>query len=262
MKLINLIEIVIFILIGLIVIYIIGNQFKILEKFVVREFNSENISDEMNKQLNLIQQLGSKPIKDQINAYVPHFDVINTYKNKTQQYLSKLRSQVNNDIVHKEKSLNNLDNILLRLSQYKDDEFLKQLKNSDFKSIKSHNNGLDLSINRLGYNKYQIKGQDGCISVTPENDYNIVPCDINDKGQHFEFDHIFNETEYRNRMNKAFPQLGNLGKVYYPFTLVKSKVTDNCLKNSHNKLSVEPCREYEGQRWASSKTSNKCQTLF
>lgn len=257
MKNINLIEITIFILLGLVVIYIVGGQFKVLEKFV-----GEEITDDMNEQLNLIQILGSQSINEQINSYVPHFDVINSYKNKTNEYLSKLKSQVNNSTSHKTEQLDRVDNTLLRLSQYKDSEFIKELKNVDFKTLKSHNNGLGLSINRLGFNKYQIKGNKGCVKVTPENDYNIVPCDVNDKGQHFELEHIFNETEYRNRMNKAFPQLGDLGSVHYPFTLVKSMVTDNCLKNSHNRLSVEPCREYEGQRWASSKTANKCETLF
>ena len=63
-------------------------------------------------------------------------------------------------------------------------------------------------------------------------------------------------------MNKSFPQLSDLGKVNYPFTLVKSVMTDNCLKNTHGKLSLEPCREYEGQRWASSKVEYKCPKLF
>ena len=256
-KILNLIEITIFILLGLIVIYIIGGQFKVLERFV-----GETVTQEMSGQLQKIQELGDKSIFEQINSYVPHFDVINTYKHNTDTYLSKLKSQIKKSTEQKNEDLDKLDNKLLRLSQYKDNEFLKQLKNVDYKSLKSHNNGLGLSINRLGFNKYQVKANNGCVSVTPENDYNIVPCDINDKGQHFEFDHVFNETEYRNRMNKAFPQLGELGGVHYPFTLVKSKVTDNCLKNSHNRLSVEPCREYEGQRWASSKTHNVCKTLF
>jgi hypothetical protein len=254
----NLIEITIFILLGLVVIYIIGGQFKVLERFVV----AEDTTKEMNKQLELIQKLGSKSVKEQINDYVPHFDVINIYKNKTDEYLSRLKTEVQGSTEEKTEALGRLDNTLLRLSQYKGDEFLKQLQNADYKSLKSHNNGLGLSINRLGFNKYQVKANDGCVSVTPENDYNVVPCDVNDKGQHFELDHVFNETEYRSRMNKAFPQLSDLGGVHYPFSLVKSKVTDNCLKNSHNRLSVEPCREYEGQRWASSKTANTCNALF
>lgn len=253
----NLIEITIYILLGLIVIYIIGGQFKVLESFV-----GEAVTDNMNDQLATITKLGDKSIYEQINAYVPHFDVINTYKHNTDTYLSKLKSQIKQSTDKKNEELNKLDNKLLRLSQYKDNEFLKQLKNVDYKSLKSHNNGLGLSINRLGFNKYQVKANEGCISVTPENNYNIVPCDVNDIGQHFELEHVFNETEYRNRMNKAFPQLGDLGGVHYPFTFVKSKVTDNCLKNSHNRLSVEPCREYEGQRWASSKTYNICKKLF
>jgi hypothetical protein len=256
------IELVILTLLGAIIIYIVISQFKIIEKYENIEANAENITDQMNKQIKLVTQLGSKDIKSQLNAYVPHFDVINSYKQKSSLYLNNLKSQVGNSIENKKRDLDMLDNTILRLSQYKNDDFFKELKNTDFKSIKSHNNGTSLNVNRLGFNKYQVQANGGCVKVTEENDYNIVPCDTNDKGQHFELAHVFNETEYRNSMNKAFPQLGVISDVKYPFTFVKSKMTENCLKNSHNKLSLEPCREYEGQRWASSKTPNTCKTLF
>ena len=251
-------EILLLIALGVLVICIISSLYKKMENFVA----IDEITNEMNKQFSIVSHLNSRTPSNQINQYLPHFDVINSYKNKSQQFLDSIKDEVHQHKKEKEDQLKKLDNTIFRLSKFKNDNLLKELKNTDFKTIKSHNNGLNLSVNRIGYDTYQILVNDGCLKVTPENDYMIVPSNIHDKGQHFKFEHIFNEVEYRNRLSKSFPQLNDLGNVYYPFTLVKSKITDNCLKNNHGNLSIEPCREYEGQRWASMKTENTCNKLF
>lgn len=258
----NYLELSIIILLGVLTIVIIREQFKKLEAFTSVESNPITITNEMYKQLLTLKALDEQKVSNQANLYLPHFDVINSYKQSSQKFLNNLKTQVNTDLENKQEYLSRLDNTLLRLSQFKNDEYFKQLKNTDFKTIKSHNNGLNLSINRVGFDIYQVRVNDGCLAVTPENDYYIAKPNINDKSQHFRLIHIFNETEYRKNMSKAFPQLAELGSVHYPFTLVKSIKTDNCLKNSHGRLSIEPCREYEGQRWASSKTEHKCPKLF
>jgi len=262
MKYKKIIEILIYLLIIGILIYILTSQYKTLEKFTVLESTPENITNEMYKQLLLLKQINNISSQKQINKNLPHLDVINSYKNKSKIFLDSLKNKIDTDLTEKNDYLSKLDNTILRLSQYKDDNFLKELKNTDFKTIKSHNNGLNIALNRIGFDNYQVKVNNGCMNVTTENDYNVVPCNVSDKGQHFKLNHIFNETEYRNSLSKAFPQLSELNNVHYPLSLVKSKATDNCLKNTHGKLSVEPCREYEGQRWASIKTENSCKKLF
>lgn len=258
MKNINYLDITILLLISIFVIIILKQHYCNMENFI----NPDDITTEMIKQLNVIHDSSYKKASNQVNTYLPHFDVINSYRNNSKRFLDSIKNNISQHKEEKEAELNRLDNTIFRLSKYKNDNVFKQLKNTDFKTIKSHNNGLNLSVKRIGYDTYQIMVNNGCLKVTPENDYMIVPSDINDKGQHFKFEHIFNEVEYRNRMSKAFPQLATLGNVHYPFTLVRSKMTDNCLKNHHGKLSVEPCREYEGQRWASSKSENTCSRLF
>jgi hypothetical protein len=262
MKLNKLLEYTIYILLCVIIIYILNKQFKTLETFAMLEANSDNITQLMNDQLLFVKDLSETSANLQKNTYLPHFDVVNSYRNSSNKFLNSLKNQVNQGIEKKNEYLSRLDNTLIRLSQFKNDEFLKELKNTDFKTLKSHNNGMNLTINRIGFDLYQIKVNNGYLAVTPENDYYITNSNPKDKRQHFKLHHIFSETEYRNAMNKSFPQLINLGKVKYPFTFVKSVMTDNCLKNTHGKLSLEPCREYEGQRWASSKTIHNCNTLF
>lgn len=248
------------ILLVLVILYILNIHFKKLESFISP--NKNDIMSEIDKQLYILYNADSKDTNAQTISYIPHLDVIKDYKKNSKKFLNTLENNVNTKLESQKQQLSDIDNYVRSLSRYKEDDFLKQLKNTDFKSVKSHNNGQNLNINRLGYEKYQVMMNNGCLRVTPENDYNIVPCDINDKNQEFRLEHIFNEQEYRGSMDKAFPQISNLGKVHYPMTMIKSSVNDNCLKNHHGNISVEPCREYEGQRWASSRNVNKCDKLF
>ena len=70
---------------------------------------------------------------------------------------------------------------------------------------------------------------------------------------------IYNKTEYKNHLDKNSRRLINLGELKYPFALVKSESNNNCLKNFHGKLSVEPCVESNGQMWQPLMKERKCQ---
>ena len=254
------IEICVVILLVLVILCILKIHFKKLENFASP--NKNEIMSEIDKQLYILNHSEKKKAYHQTSSYIPHLDIIKNYEGTSKNFLKTLENTVNKKIDSQKNELSKIDNYVRSLARYKDDDFLKQLKNTDFKTIKSHNNGQNLNINRLGYEKYQVMMNGGCLRVTTENDYNIVPCDLNDKNQEFRLEHIFNEQEYRSNMDKAFPQLSDIGKVHYPMTMVKSSINDNCLKNYHGNITIEPCREYEGQRWASSRNVNKCAKLF
>lgn len=254
------IDMLVIIFLVIVIVIAIKTHFKKLESFVAP--NKNDVISEIDKQLYIMRNASDTSAAQQVSAYLPHLDLINQYKGKSQQFLDTIENNVNSRIEKQKTELGDMDNYIRSLSRYKEDDFLNQLKNADFKSVKSHNNGLSLNVNRLGYDKYQVMMNNGCLKVTPENDYNVVPCDLNDKGQEFKLEHVFNEKEYRGSMDKAFPQISNLGKVHYPMTMIKSSVNDNCVKNYHGNITVEPCREYEGQRWASSRNVNSCDPLF
>jgi hypothetical protein len=254
------IEILIIIFLVIVIVIAIKIHFKKLESFVAP--NKNDVISEIDKQLNIMRNARAIKAEQQVSSYLPHLDLINQYKGKSNQFLDTIENNVSSKLEKQKSELGDINNYIRSLARYKEDDFLNQLKNADFKSVKSHNNGLSLNINRLGYDKYQVMMNNGCLKVISENDYNIVPCDLNDKGQEFKLEHVFNEKEYRGSMDKAFPQISNLGKVHYPMTMIKSSVNDNCVKNYHGNITVEPCREYEGQRWASSKNINKCASLF
>ena len=89
-----------------------------------------------------------------------------------------------------------------------------------------------------------------CLSVPADNNYDVIPCNKDDPNQKFSIDYVYNDGQYKNRLDPGYPKLENIGKVRYPFVFVRAATNKNCVKNSHGQLSVEPCREYVGQRWA------------
>jgi hypothetical protein len=252
----KIIEFIVLFGIMLTIIVMIRIHFKKLENFESQE--QKKIIDEIDKQLYILNNASKVNPDSQSVPYMPHLDIINKYEGNSLKFLNTIKESVNNKTKIQNQDLEYIDNYIKSLSRYDNDNRLKEFANADFKSIKSHNNGLSINMNKVGYNKYQLLVNDGCIEVSPENDYNIKKCNVNNKGQIFKLEHIFNETEYRNSLDKAFPQLSKLDKVHYPMTMVKSIINDNCLKNYHNNITIEPCREYEGQRWASTKTNNTC----
>lgn len=250
------IEFIILLAIMLTIIIMVRIHFKKLESFVSQD--KKNIIDEIDKQLYILHNASNTNVNSQQVEYMPHLDIINKYEGNSLKFLNTIKESVDNKQKTQQQELEYIDNYIKSLSRYDENKQLQELANADFKSIKSHNNGLTINMNKLGYNKYQLLVNDGCLEVSPENDYSIKKCDKTNKGQIFKLEHVFNENEYRNALSKGFPQLSKLDNVHYPMTLVKSIVNDNCVKNYHNNITIEPCREYEGQRWASSKSNFKC----
>ena len=132
---------------------------------------------------------------------------------------------------------------------------LKEVLNTKFTGVKSQNNGLELEINPVGLNKYQIKANNGCLGVTGSG-YNIYNCNINDASQHFNLKHIYNDYAYRSEAtNLGFIEEPH--NIKFPFVMVKSNNNENCVSNNHNNLRVMPCDMVKSQRW-NTLTKNIC----
>jgi len=63
---------------------------------------------------------------------------------------------------------------------------------------------------------------------------------------------------YENNIERGLDKIRDSDKIEYPFTIVKSKNTDNCVQNNYGKLSVEPCVIRKGQRWITLDKPVKC----
>jgi len=228
-------------------------------RLILQGFSTEaEIKTELDKQFKLMNDF-KFPTPSDIQSrtaipVMPNMEIIKRYKNSANQMLGPIEETVKKDIADKEAELQTLNEYVSSLNEYANRDFLNRINTRDIRTIKSHNNGLELAVNKTmtgPANKYQVHVNGGCLKVPFTNDAIVVPCNNTDPDQVFSLDNVFNEPGYRAKMDTAFPQLDNLGNVRYPFSILRAKSNGNCLKNYHGSLSVEPCREYEGQRWAS-----------
>lgn len=220
---------------------------------------TSEIITEMAKQLDTLDAADRHLARDQLGHYVPHPDIIQQYRETTENMLDGLKKQVDVHTQEKRKQLDRLNTYLLNLQEFVEADFLDRQRQLKASAIKSHNNGQELALipvssttnqGQLRSGKYRVRVNGGCIRVSENNNYDVVPLDMNDQEQIFHLEMIYNETGYRNSLAKGFPQVSNLGDVRYPFALLRASSNGNCLNNKHGRLSVEPCREHEGQRWA------------
>lgn len=250
------------------IIYCLFRHFKHMENFVgtlMEQKLNETINKEMEKQIDKLKNISEDP-QFKISDYVPHNDIYNKYTCNIKKILNNQVNTVNNHTSQKEKDLQQLDATINSLQDYAVIDFLKKENNKNLGVIKSHNNGKELSVelinkvkdNPYGKRDYLVKMNNGCLKVESNNNYNVVACNKEDKDQIFNIENVYNDTGYKNKLDPAFSRLDNLNNVYYPFSLVKAKSNGNCLKQVHGKVSIEPCREYEGQRWAGLKKVKSC----
>ena len=248
------------------IIYCLFRHFKHMENFTIQKQElNKKINQEMNKQLNKLKDI-SEVSQFKISNYVPHYDIYNKYVSDTGKILDSQVDTVQKHSDQKTLDLKQLDDTIKSLQDYAQVDFLKRENTKKIGVIKSHNNGNELSIeltndvkdNPFAKRNYLVKMNNGCLKVEGNNNYNVVACNKEDKDQIFNVEHVYNDTGYKNKLDPAFSRLDNLDAVYYPFSLVKAKSNGNCLKQVHGKVSVEPCREYEGQRWASLKKNKSC----
>lgn len=260
----NLEAIIIICFIGLI-IYCLFRHFKHMENFTDSNIINTNnlntkINSEIGKQLDQLKFMDDNILYKTTN-YIPHYDIYNKYKDDAKKILDNQLNTVDKHSKQKEADLIQLDDTIKSLKDFAQMDFLEKENTKDINIIKSHNNGTELNVeltnivkdNPFSRRNYLIKMNDGCLKVEGNNNYDVVACNKEDKDQIFNLEHVYNDTSYKNKLDPAFSRLESVDNVYYPFSLIKAKSNGNCLKQVHGKVSLEPCREYEGQRWGSLK---------
>jgi hypothetical protein len=241
-------EQILFLLLLIVAGVIIYRACKITDQFA----NQEQIAEEVNKQLNLIQQINTHQPDSQSAQQFPHLEVIKNYENRASSMLTPLKTLSESRKKQLGGELDQLDKVVKSLTKYVKDDITEQVTAKPVNVIKSWNNGLELGVRRLDKSSstYMIGMNGGCLNVTPENAASVQPCNQADPNQIFNLNHVFNEVGYRSQLDPLYPRLSEIKDVKYPFGLLKARSNGNCVKNFHGQVSVEPCREYDGQRWA------------
>jgi hypothetical protein len=212
-----------------------------------------DVTNDLIRQINTVEYMKIHNPNSQVYNYIPHFDILNKYESSANALLVPLKKTINDTVSKKQATLSNLEKTIGEMDTYTAKKMVNKYQSKNYQTIKSHNNGAELSLNRLGEsNKYMVNmnGKDTCLSVPENNDYEVVPCNSEDKSQLFNLDFVYDMNQYRNKLDQGYPKLDVIGKVKFPFVFLKATSNNNCVKNVHGQISVEPCREYTGQRWA------------
>lgn len=226
-------------------------------KIILQGFATEaEIKAEVDKQFDLINRFpfpNKTELQKSAALITPNMELIHRYRDNANKLLGPIEESVKKDTADKEVELGKLNDYVNSLNEYARRDFLNRMNTRNIQTIKSHNNGLEVAVTKTTDGpapNYQVRVNGGCMKVPFTNDITVAPCNSADPDQVFSLDNVFNEPGYRAKMDPAYPQLEDLGDIRYPFSVLRAKSNGNCLKNFHGSLSVEPCREYEGQRWA------------
>ena len=181
-----------------------------------------------------------------INIQSQTADIIKQYKH------NNAYSQKQIDILTK--NVTDLENVI-------NNKKTQNINNIKYSRIKSLNNGMELDLFRTpntvfidndsgrNINTSLVGVNNGCLSVG-SNDYNVYKCNDKNPKQFFEMKHIINETDYKNNIDKSI-DFSKVDKttINYPFAMIKSTNTDNCLTNNHGSITIQPCYSFIAQRW-------------
>ena len=199
---------------------------------------------------NLSSALTSGPSREDVDQYF--IQKVNEVSQSINDVVDSSKTATDADII-------NITNQIVDLENSIDNILHRKQNESQYSTIKSLNNGLELKISpskfyndtRTGSNVAvnMVNVNCGCLSVG-SNGYEVVECNPNDPKQYFKLNNVLNENDYENNidMSIAYDNV-NKSKIQYPFSMVKSLNNNNCLTNNHGSLTVQPCYSYAAQRW-------------
>ena len=143
------------------------------------------------------------------------------------------------------------------------DELQKNMINQtlDLSDIQNYNSikssfGQHLSLTPIK-NSYMINVNQNCLFVDKNNQFSLKKCNNNSIGQRFQLTTIFDDLSYFKEFNKQPTQEI---KNQYPFNIVKSNISKECLTDNKDGISVNECKGLEGQKWFGLR--NKKQNCF
>ena len=136
-----------------------------------------------------------------------------------------------------------------------------ELPRQNIKTIKSLDNGMDMSTIPLENNNQLIRVNDGCLASNAIGNYEIKSCNNRDREQQFNVVPIYSPSRYDNNIEIGMAKLkeiNNPGRINYPFSMIKSVANGNCLQNNYSRISVQPCQVKKSQRWQTHKEPKVC----
>jgi hypothetical protein len=266
-------NIIIYVLAVVIILYVICYHHTItnIERFWIDENNvinnvtntTEN-NDVVNNVLDKLQIIKDKlPNTGDImqhdlmgtNKFIPlvssHFNTLN-----------RTQSDSFNEIHNKQQ--NTVTSLKQQITNFRDK--LEMESGRDFKSIlsiTSNQNGQPLSVIPISNDKHLVLVNNKCLSSNSVDNYDITQCNYLDSKQHFKLNPVYHDIDYNINLAPSVPKIGggmdkDKKNIKYPFVLVKSEASGNCLANKDSQLYISKCEADENQRWFGSTSLYKC----
>jgi hypothetical protein len=253
---------IILVLILIIGLYIFLNCYMNMNKNFDKNFDKnsnkirENFAVSPNKYLD-------NEINDKLNDAILKINEINVIKPLDKQYIYDLtKKEIDEKNVLFDENYKKRDegqNTKIETLKNQVNELINEntfvLPNNEIKinSIRSLQNSQPLNVEHLENGNYLIKVNKQCLETNGLARTRLKPCNVDNPNQYFSLDTMFNVDDYQNNLN-------NKGETYkidksqfkYPFNIVKSLASGNCLTNNNSILTITPCNPNISQHWAGS----------
>lgn len=227
-----------------------------LEPFQIRVGEPELLEFESNKKAlhNKLLEL-DKAMKTSPRSVRMNDNIVQNYKLQLAEINKMENEQIKNTNNYNINIINNLENKLDTLEKIvgSNNERLKQIN-----AAQSYQDGLKVNLKSVKLGQYNVMINDGCLDVKSSNKYGVEKCNPNKDSQLFDAKYISNDAFYNSTLEHGLDKVQTYDKIQYPFYVLKSSNTNNCLQNNFGHLSIEPCVVRKGQRWKDLDKPNKC----
>lgn len=222
---------------------------------------NDTVFENNNKIIDSISNLKSKQLVFNVDPIQINNDINNKISDKIKYQTIDIIKKYQDNNAYSKKQINILEKNVIDLENIINNKKSENINNIDYSRIKSLNNGMELNLfktpntvfidndSQRNINTSLVGFNNGCLSVG-SNDYNVYKCDDKNPKQYFQVKHIINETDYKKNIDKSidFDKIDKT-KISYPFAMIKSTNTDNCLTNNHGNITIQPCYSFIAQRW-------------
>ena len=232
---------------------------------LVKTYFQLNAYNKMKTQDNLLAtgehiQASSKCLENNLNK-------INTkatkdkYDNAFEELLKKEQEEENAIFNTKqreqEEDLGRINNKIAKLEKLQGK--VKDTQDTKIKTLKSMNDGSNLSLINLNNNKRLVKLNQGCLTRTPNGEYGYIPCNLLDKEQYFNLGKVNNLDEYNNlmMMNNNMP-IDKDDSIEYPFYILQPEHSQKCVNVENKELSIKQCTNDNTIRFTGNFVNQNC----
>lgn len=242
---------------------------KFLSKSATNNMNKSNISTESTGSNDVMIKLRQQI--DEIKSKLPNNKNITSGTINDSSFTNLLREQItrlnkvqsaNFNELNKKKS-EHLTELKTKLNNFREQLEMESGRDPTMiLSVTSHQNGQPLSVLPVTNNKHVVMFNNKCLSSNSVGNYDLKDCNYQDINQQFTLTPVYHDIDYNSQLNGSVPKVNitdnNDKKIKYPFMMIKSATSGNCVANEDSKVYVTQCKGEENQRWHGSTSLYKC----